>query len=203
MTAPLHHRLPRRTLLLALAACMVLPVRAGAAARRYRLDPGATRVGFTFTLNGTPQSGTLPVRQADIRIDPARLTASSVDVRLDAGRARTGIGFVTTTLIGPQMLDARRFPEIRFRSTAIRPGAGGRLSDGAGITGDLTLHGITRPLTFAADLYRPRGSAADDLSRLTVHLRGHLSRAAFGLTAYADMVGDTVGLSIDAAIRAA
>lgn len=203
MTAPIHHTQPRRSLLLTLAASILLPVPAGAAGQRYRLDPEATRVGFTFTLNGALQSGTMPVRHADIRIDPTRLATSSVDVRLDVGRARTGIGFVTATLIGPEMLDARRFPEIRFRSTTIRLGAGGRLSDGARITGDLTLHGVTRRLTFDADIYRPRGSAADDLSQLSVHLRGHLSRAAYGLTAYAEMVADTVGLNIDATIHAA
>jgi polyisoprenoid-binding protein YceI len=48
---------------------------------------------------------------------------------------------IQETMLGPKVLDAARFPEIHFRSTSIEP-AGSSWS----VTGDLTLHGQTRPV---------------------------------------------------------
>ncbi|GGH30715.1 Polyisoprenoid-binding protein YceI [Cribrihabitans marinus] len=195
----------RRMVLHALAgACLApwLATPSAAARRRYRLDPAASRVGFAFTLSGLRQTGTMPVRRADILVDTDRLERSRVDVTLDAARARTALSFAQTAMLGPGVLEVARFPTIRFVSTSIALGSGGRISDGALIRGDLTLRGITRPVALAAALYRPAGSAPDDLSRLDIRLRGAISRSAFGATAHADLVADTVELDIAAGIRA-
>lgn len=100
------------------------------------------------------------------------------------------------------MLDAGNHPIVRFRSTRIRLGAKGRISEGARIEGDLTLRGVTRPISLNAVLSRPSGSAPDDLSVLFVDLDGQLSRASFGASGYPDLVADTVELDIHAEIRA-
>ena len=62
---------------------------------------------------------------------------------------------------------------------------------------------MTRPLSLAAALYRPPGTAASDLRRLDIRLSGQISRAAFGATGYANLVGDRVGLQISARLLAA
>ena len=49
---------------------------------------------------------------------------------------------IQETMLGPKVLDAGRFPEIRFRSTAVEPAGAGRWT----VRGDLTLHGQTRPV---------------------------------------------------------
>ncbi|WP_425043623.1 YceI family protein [Primorskyibacter sp. S87] len=197
----------RRTLLVALAALPVMglsPIRPLAAAqRRYVLDPDASSVGFRFTLGGVAQSGTMPVDRADIHVDPTNLAASRVDVTLGIGKARTGMVMASQAMKGPTVLNTDSHPTARFVSTRIKLAPDGRLSGGATITGDLTLRGVTRPLTLNAGLFRPQGSQPDDLSRLTVRLTGKLSRSAFGAAGFPDMVADTVELDITAAIRAA
>jgi polyisoprenoid-binding protein YceI len=195
--------LTRRAVLLGLASGGLLgPGRARAAPRRYRLNPEASRVSFRFLLAGAPQTGTMPVERADIVIDPANLAAATVDVRLDAAGAHTGLAIATGALLGPDVLAVAQYPTIRFVSTRIHLNRDGRLSEGARIDGRLTLRGVTRPLTLDAGVYRPPGSAPDDLDRLTVKLTGRLSRAAFGASGYADLVADPVFLDITAVLIA-
>lgn len=198
----------RRAAMLGLGCLPILPVglwpgAVAAAPTRYELDAKASQVGFTFILGGALHKGTMPVSKAVILVDPANLAASRVDISLNVAKARTPLPFARQALIGPQVLDAKRYPSIRFVSTRVRLAADGRLSGGAKISGKLTMHGVTRPLTFYAGLFRAPGSAVDDLSTLTIRLQGELSRAAFGASGFGDLVADTVGLDITAVIRAA
>lgn len=173
-----------------------------AAPTQYQLVSSASQVGFVFTLNGAAQNGTMPVAQAYLMIDPQNLAASKVDVHLDVQKTRTGMFFATDALKSPSVLDAAQFPTVRFVSTNIRLGANGRLSDGAIIEGNVTMRGITRPITFQASLFRIKGSTADDLSQLTIRLTGSINRSEFGASGFADIVGDSIQLDIVAHIQA-
>ena len=174
-----------------------------AAPTPYRLGRGGATITYTFKLNGTPVKGTVPVDRANLLIDPANLASSTADVTADVRRARTGLIFATEALKSASVLDAQNFPLAQFRSTRVILGPGGRLSDGATLEGDLTLRGVTKPVRFAAGLFRPNGTAADDLGTLTVTLSGQVNRQAFGAVGYADLVDDTVGIDIQAEISAA
>ncbi|MEM9551759.1 MAG: YceI family protein [Pseudomonadota bacterium] len=199
-------QITRRALTAGLACAAVTCTTPGfAAARptRYVLDPNRSTVAFSYRLNGTPSSGTMPVTRADIVVDPENLSASQVDVSVSVARARTGLVFVTQALKSAEVLDAARFPEVRFVSESVALAANGRLSDGATITGRVTLRGVTRRLSFRANVYRQPGSAANDLENLTVQLTGAISRSAFGASGFANYVDDEVTLDIQAAIRAA
>lgn len=189
---------------LAAAGALALSTTAGLAApRRYGLAADASSVGFIYTLSGAAQKGNMPISTADIRIDADTLTNSRVDVSVSVAKARTGLIFATDALKSPEVLDADRFPTIRFISTRVTLGAGGRLSDGASLTGNLTVRGVTRPVTFQAAVYRQAGSSAGDLDNLQVNLKGAISRSAFGATGYSDLVADRIDLDIRAAVRAA
>ncbi|NRB19092.1 MAG: YceI family protein [Rhodobacteraceae bacterium] len=192
----------RRHALILFASAWALPSVALGAPVRYQLDPAKSHVGFKFKLNGVTQNGSMPIERADITIDPQQLTASRIDVTVTAARSRTGLIFITRAMTGPDVLNTAQFPTIRFVSRHITLGASGRISDGARIRGDLTLRGVTRSVTLQAALYRPPGTAADDLSQLDVVLRGGLSRADFGASGFPGLVADTVILDIRARINA-
>ena len=193
-------RLTRRDVLAGLAAA-ALPHPAQAALRPYELVPDGTTVSFTFDLAGILQSGTMPIRSASIALDLSDLANSKVDVLMDVAKARTRMPIAKGPMLSASVLDASTYPTIRFRSTRIQLGQSGRISDGAQITGDLTLRGITRPITLQAALYRQRGTATQDLNELSIRLRGALNRHDFGASGYADLVQDTVGLDIRAEIK--
>ncbi|RBW52907.1 YceI family protein [Phaeobacter gallaeciensis] len=172
-----------------------------AAMQPYELDARKSSVGFYFNLSGTNQKGTMPVRSAQIRIDPADLTRSTVDVSVDVTRAKTNFVFARNAMLGAEVLDAKQFPTIRFVSTRVQLGKSGRISDGARIAGDLTVRGVTLPITLDAELYRRRGSASADLSTLDIRLRGQISRNSFGASGYKELVKDTITLDIRAKIQ--
>ncbi|CUJ92888.1 hypothetical protein RUE5091_01269 [Ruegeria denitrificans] len=192
----------RRTLLAGLAA-LPLSRPAHAALTQYELVSQGTSVDFTFDLSGLAQSGTMPIHSADIQIDLSDLINSQVSVTLNAAEARTKLPFARTAMLSAGVLDVQQFPTIHFASTEVRLGEGGRISRGAEITGDLTLRGVTHPITLQADLHRPPGSTADNLDMLSIRLTGSLNRHDFGASGYSDLVQDTVGLDIQAEIKKA
>ncbi|MEP4037299.1 YceI family protein [Pseudophaeobacter sp.] len=167
----------------------------------YVLDLASTKVKFGFQLNGFWQNGTMPILRSQIALNPKRLATTRVSVSLDASAAKTGLIFATRAMTSPEVLNVEKFPTISFATRRVLLSAEGRLSNGAEMIGDLTLRGVTRPLSLAVALYRRPGSAVDDLSRLDFTLRGSLSRAAFGASGYAGLVGDRVRLDIHASLR--
>ena len=148
---------------------------AHAAPESYRLDASRSTVSFTYDLDGAAKTGRMPVRSADLLLDLDNVSASRVLVTLDAHAARAGFILATEAMKSRQVLDTARFPDIHFRSTRIR----GDLRS-ATVTGELTLRGVTRPVTLEARLFRQRGTQANNHNNLVVELTGDISRAAFG-----------------------
>ncbi len=175
-------RLPMLVLAAALAAQPVL-----AAPERYLLDRERSVVGFAWYFGDTEINGTMPIAAADLMIDVANPERSRVTVSGDVTGARAGFAFATQAMKGPKVLDAGRFPAVRFTSTRIRPAG-----EGARIEGNLTVRGVTRPVTFDVALYRQRGTAPSDLSRLSVVVSGSVSRSAFGADGWPEFAGDEV-----------
>lgn len=195
--------LNRRTLLIqSLAALGMSTLPAAAALRPYKLSARNATIEFDFSLNGIRQKGTAPLNSADLRIDPDNLAASRADVFADISRAKTGLVFATDALKSTEVLDTKNHPTARFRSTKVTLGAGGRISDGATLDGQLTLRGVTRPIRFSASLFRPSGTAGNQLDTLEVRLRGSIDRTAFGAVGYPKLVASKVGLNIRAEITA-
>ncbi|MBB94093.1 MAG: hypothetical protein CML68_05745 [Rhodobacteraceae bacterium] len=192
----------RRSFLAATGALLLSASAGLAAPRQYGLAANASRVGFVYTLSGAAQKGTMPITNADIRLDPDNLVNSRVDVSVSVAKAKTGLIFATDALKSAEVLDAARHPTIRFVSTRVKLGAGGRISDGAQLSGLLTVRGVTKPVTFKASVYRAAGSTADDLDQLQVRLSGAISRSAFGATGYGDLVDDRIALDIQAGVQA-
>ncbi|MEZ5779187.1 MAG: YceI family protein [Paracoccaceae bacterium] len=195
-------RIFRRTALALLgtaAAARVLSVAAGrdiigpaeAAPARYVLDPGRSSVRFETDFGEDKITGGMPVSAADLTLDFANVANCRVRVRLDVSRASASFPFAAQALKGPKVLDARSWPHIDFQSSTVR-----RNGDGALVDGDITIRGVTRPVTLDAAIYRQSGTVAGDLSRLTVQLAARVNRSDFGATGWADMVSDEVRIDI-------
>lgn len=74
--------------------------------------------------------------QVELAVDARKLRVMDKDIS-DKDRAE-----VQTTMLGPEVLDSEKFPEIKFHSTQVE-----RLGDGKWVVhGDLTVHGQTRPV---------------------------------------------------------
>jgi polyisoprenoid-binding protein YceI len=180
----------RAFLCLVILACGDLAV---AAPARYALDPTGSEVRFSYVVGGVEAAGTMPVTAADIVLDFDNAAASGARVTLSAEGAQTGVALMTSALKGNDVLDTDRFPDIRFRSTGFTASPGGAV-----VRGDVTVRGVTRPLTLRATIFRPEGSAPGDRTRLTVRLTGAIDRHAFGASGYSGLVEPTVTLDIRA-----
>jgi len=161
----------------------------------YRLEADRSSVGFTYSLGDAADDGTMPVTGATLMIDLDRPARSTVDVTVSVTGARTGFFLATETLKSAQVLDAARFPTITFRSTRVTP-----VGQGARIDGDMTIRGVTRPVSLNAEFFRQQGTEAGDRDRLSIYLTGSVNRFDFGASGFAEEVGGEVELRILARI---
>lgn len=167
---------------------------------RYALQPSESIVGFSYIFGKEREKieGRMPVSSADIVIDFDRLENSRISVALDVSDANAGFFFGTQAMKAPNVLWADRFPQITFKSVAVR-----RQGKGAKVEGDLTVRGVTRRVTLDAQLYRQRDTNPGDLDRLSILLQGAVSRTAFGAGGWPDWVADPITLTILARIARA
>ena len=162
-----------------------------AAPARYALDEQASTVGFETDFGPDRITGRMPVTRADLTLDFDKVANSRVDVTLDVTSAQASFPFAAQAMKGPKVLDARSYPRDYLRQHLRRA-----RGDGAEVQGNVTIRGVTRPMTLAAVIWRKQGSAEGDLSHLTVRLTGAVNRSDFGATGWNDMVGDQVRLDI-------
>ena len=183
-------------LVLATALLAALPTLGQAAPTTYTLQPEASTVGFETDFGPDKITGWMPVTAATLKLDFQNVAASSVAVTLDVAHAEASFPFAAQAMRGPKVLDAQDFPTISFASTKVWADG-----DGAAVQGNITIRGVTRPATLHAVIFRQQGSAAGDLSHLSLHLTGAVARSDFGAVGWADMVGDQVRLDIIARIE--
>jgi polyisoprenoid-binding protein YceI len=121
----------------------------------------------------------------------AGLDSGRVMVTIDAASVEARPRFLSPIIRGSGMLDVARYPEIRFVSTRFV-----RNGEGSGwLVGNLTVHGITRPVTL---LVTPGGVIENPRrdGTLAFSATGEVSRREFGLTAWFPTVGDAVHMDI-------
>jgi polyisoprenoid-binding protein YceI len=134
-----------------------------------------------------------------VTYDEASPTASTVDVTIETASLGTPDPARDAHLKGPDFFDAEKHPNITFKSKSVS-----KSGSGLSVAGDLSLHGVTKPITFAVSM--PTGETKDPWGNLRRGLEAttSLSRKDFGLTWNAAiesggvMVSDQVDLIIDA-----
>jgi polyisoprenoid-binding protein YceI len=97
------------------------------------------------------------------------------------------------SVLGPEFFDAERHPEITFRSTAVRLAGDGR----AEIDGELTIRGVTRPITAGGHYAPPRQAGFGEVAGL--QLRTSFDRREFGFEWQSELPGggDAVGWDVE------
>ena len=178
---------------------LVLTLFAGpllAAQQRYALEPDISQVNFEWDFGEDIIKGTMPVSRADLIIDFAKVSNSSVFVDVDVLGAKAGFPFASQAMKSPKVLNASRFPHINFTSTKVRKNGAGAL-----VEGNITVRGETRPMTLTAEIFRQRGTEENDLTRLTIILTGAVSRSEFGASGWSDFAGDEIRFRILARIQ--
>ncbi len=124
--------------------------------------------------------------------DPANWTATKVTITVDPTSINTGQPSFDKTIAGPDYFDAAKYPAITFVSTGV---AG---QDGKGsVSGDLTFHGVTRPVTLDVVFNGVGPGLLGVGTRLGFSGTTHIKRSDFGVTAVSQFTGDDLELMFE------
>jgi polyisoprenoid-binding protein YceI len=162
------------------------PVAAGA----YRIDP---TLSFLVAATGFLGQGNnlrvrFPIREGSVDYEPTVPDRTRIALSVDA---RSMQGNAAVVRAAGAALEPDRFPLIGFlaRELDLRQGS-------AEVTGDLSLHGVTRPVRFTIS-----SDKAVDGDGVRLRGRGRIRRSDFGLPGSAPFASDTVELRFDVTFR--
>jgi polyisoprenoid-binding protein YceI len=174
---------------LALAA-----VGASAAPRTYAIDPShSTVVFFVSHLGYAHAVGRFNGIHGTVEFDPRDRQASRVAVEIDVRSLDMGEARWTRSMLRRPYFDVERFPSAHYRSRTVTWLDRERLR----IDGELTLLGVTRPVVLEARFNRRGRHPLTLRDTVGFSATARLSRAAFGMDANPDWIGDTVELRIE------
>ena len=163
----------------------------------YKVDPDHTQVVWTLRHMGfSALSGAFGASAGVLQIDPANLSAAKVNVTFNVAQMSTTASAFTKELSGPDFFDAAKYRVATFVSTAVRVNGGS-----ATITGNLTIKGITKPVTLDAKFYGAGTSPIDKKLNIGFSATTSIKRSDFGVGAYAPAVADQVDLQINGAFE--
>ena len=148
---------------------LALAVPFAATATDYKVGPGST-LGFSGKFQGQQFDGTFGKFDAAISYDPANLATAKFDVTVDVATAKTGDGDRDNALPTPNFFDASKFPKAHYVTTGFTRDAKG----GVVANGNLTLHGVTKPLALKV-AFKPAAGGAN------LSVTGTLKRLDFGV----------------------
>lgn len=184
-----------RTILLTLLA--VTPALGQAAT--YAVDPAHSQVNFTIRhMAISTVHGRFSLKSGTIQLDPTTVTNSSVEALIDVSSVDTGTPPRDKHLNSPDFFDTAKYPTATFKSSSVK-----QAGDGYDVTGDLTLHGVTKPVTLHMDPPSKAQTGMDGKEHRGFSASTTLHRQDFGLTwngtlkSSDTVLGDDVKLSFD------
>ena len=164
----------------AAAAVLVMGVGAmSAQTTQWKVDPMHSEADFAIKhMAISTVHGSFHGISGVVTFDPTDVAKSSVEATIPIATVDTGVAPRDNDLKSPRFFDATQFPTMTFKSTSVR-----KAGDHYDVTGDLTLHGVTKPVVLnLQDL----GKAEMGMDGKTLH-RGFtatttINRQDFGLS---------------------
>jgi polyisoprenoid-binding protein YceI len=161
-------------------------------AATYKVDPDHTQVIWTVDHMGvSPLTGMFGRMTGTLVLDPAKPSAAKLDVEIPlTGLTTTTEGF-GKHLRTADFFDAEKFPTGRFVSTSVQAKGAEAV-----ITGDLTLHGVTKPVTMQAKFFGAGPNPQTKALNIGFTATARIKRSDFGLGFAVPVVADDVDLKI-------
>ena len=183
------------TRLAAASAALALLATPALAADTYRIDSSHVYVGFEVDhLGFSTTYGRFNDVSGTIMFDEENPEASSVEVKIDPASVDTGHAERDEHVRGKDLLNTAEYPEMSFTSTSIE-----RTGEETGkITGDLTLHGVTKPVTLDTTFTR-KGTypmTEEEIVAIGFNATTTIKRSDFGMDQWLEMIGDELPITI-------
>lgn len=160
----------------------------------YEIDAAHTNVLFGLSHMGfSNYYGRFNSIKGSLTFDAEAPEKSALTVTIDIAGIDTNNEKLESELKNPQWFDAARFPTTTFTSTRIE-----KLTDTTGkVTGNLTLHGITRPVTLDVTFNGAGLNPIANVEELGFSAKAVINRSDFGISQYIPMVGNMVNITIE------
>lgn len=178
---------------LLLAGLLGAAVTAQAAPVTYKMDPGHTNVLFSWNHFGfSNPTANLGIGEGTVVYDEAKPANSSVEVSLPLANLDTHVSALDEHLKKPDFFDAAKYPVVTFKSTRVEPLGGNKFK----VTGDLTVHGVTKPVVLDATLNKAGMQPMLKVPAIGFDATATIKRSDFGMGAYVPNVSDEVQIRI-------
>lgn len=165
-----------------------------AAPETYALEATHTEVVFSWTHFGfSKPTAKFMNAVGTLVLDEAAPANSSVEVSFAIDGLNTGVAALDEHLKKPDFFDAAKYPTATFKSTKVDVTG----KDTANVTGNLTIHGVTKPVTLAVKLNKI-GANMKGVKTAGFSATGQIKRSDFGMGAYVPAVSDEITLVITA-----
>lgn len=175
---------------MALAASALLGLGMVATGDDYTVDPAHS--GVTFKISHSDLNwiyGRFDDFSGKFTIDPSDPSKSSFSMTIRPDSVDTNQPKRDSHLRSPDFFNTKQFPAMNFASTSVKPIEGGYT-----VTGDFTLHGQTKPVTF--DLKGGKTVAMKGMQKTGYTAEFTIKRSEFGITKFSPMLGDDVWVTV-------
>jgi polyisoprenoid-binding protein YceI len=165
-------------------------------AEKYDIDASHSEIVFGWNHFGfSNPTARFDKIEGSVLLDKADLTKSSISVSLPLESLDTRVAKLDEALKSPDFFDAARYPTITFKSTKVEKAG----ENGLKITGDLTVHGVTKPVTLDAKVNKI--GIFEIPGVIKVETAGFdattvIKRSDFGVTKYVPAVSDEIPVRI-------
>jgi len=170
---------------------------AGAAAGQaatWQIDPMHSAAQFSVRhLGVSTVRGAFTKVSGSAKFDAADPSKVSLDATIDASSVDTRVEMRDNDLRSPNFLDVQKYPTITFHSKQTKAAGAGKLQ----ITGDLTIHGVTKEVVLDVD--GPSAPIKDPWGnqRIGASAATKINRKDFGVNGASGAVGDEITITID------
>ena len=147
---------------------------------KWIIDPDHTVAHFTTRhMMVTDVHGQFNQISGIIHFDQEDLSNTALDVEIDASKLWTGVEARDNHLRSADFLNVEKFPTISFKSTKVEVAGISWLK----IQGQVTIHGITKPILIHAEFFGPNDYKDEEGSYTSIGFTGttHLNREYFGM----------------------
>lgn len=169
---------------------------------RWNIDGSHSTAEFSVRhLMITNVKGRFGTLSGTVDYDPEKPEASQIDVTIDATSIDTRDEKRDAHLRSPDFFDVEKFPSLTFKSTSVV-----KTDDGFAATGDLTIHGVTKPVTLEVEGPSDQNKDPWGNTRIGASATAKINRKDFGLNwnaaleAGGVLVGEQVKISIEVSL---
>lgn len=163
----------------------------------YKLDPTHSFVEFRYNHMGFSNPSGKWLANGTINFDSNKLANSNVDITIQVESIVTGVPGLDRHLKSADFFDVAKYPTAKFVSSKIVAVDDKHFN----MTGNLTIHGVTKPVTFLVTQNEHKVNPMNERDTLGYSATATIKRSDFGVGAYVPAVSDEVALNIELEAR--